>query len=174
MPQPWKKELIFGLDIGQVNDPSALVLVEKVRLELPEYAGRTFTPKVRTEYNLLSLDRWLGVNYVEQVAMVKERLTTPAIRVHAPLLLVDQTGVGKAVTDMLREVGLSFWGVQIHGGSTTRREGMVYYVAKKDLVAAVQVARATPSPCRPGDSGARDFVPRAPAIPLYADPADGA
>lgn len=61
-----------------------------------------------------------------------------------PELIVDETGVGKAVTDMLRERRLSFRPVTITGGdavhaSTTKERGKSYRVPKRDLVGALEV-----------------------------------
>ena len=54
-------------------------------------------------------------------------------------LLVDKTGVWRGVTDILKERGLRFTGVVIHGGETAHRSDGSYHVPKKDLVAALEV-----------------------------------
>jgi hypothetical protein len=54
-------------------------------------------------------------------------------------LLVDKTGVGRAVTDILKARGLRFTGIVIHGSETTHHTGGAHYVPKKDLVAALEV-----------------------------------
>jgi hypothetical protein len=54
-------------------------------------------------------------------------------------LLVDKTGVGRGVTDTLKERGLKFTGIVIHGGETTHNTDGAYHVPKKDLVAALEV-----------------------------------
>jgi hypothetical protein len=52
---------------------------------------------------------------------------------------VDKTGVGVAVTDLLKERGLRFTSVTIHGGERATRNGREHSVPKLDLVAALEV-----------------------------------
>jgi hypothetical protein len=54
-------------------------------------------------------------------------------------LLVDKTGVGRGVTDLLKERGLKYTGIVIHGGESTHSAAGDYHVPKKDLVAALEV-----------------------------------
>jgi hypothetical protein len=53
--------------------------------------------------------------------------------------VVDETGVGKAVTDLLKQWGLRFRGVTITGGDTVHASGGAYRVPKRDLVASLEV-----------------------------------
>jgi hypothetical protein len=52
---------------------------------------------------------------------------------------VDKTGFGRGVTDILKERGLRFTGIVIHGGETAHRSDGSYHVPKKDLIAALEV-----------------------------------
>jgi hypothetical protein len=52
---------------------------------------------------------------------------------------VDATGVGRAVTDLLRERNLWFRAVTITGGDTAKYSGRGASVPKRDLVAAIEV-----------------------------------
>ena len=52
---------------------------------------------------------------------------------------MNKTGVGRGVTDILKEWGLRFTGVVIHGGESTHHTDGAYHVPKKDLVAALEV-----------------------------------
>jgi hypothetical protein len=54
-------------------------------------------------------------------------------------LLVDKTGVGRGVTDILKDRGLRFTGIVIHGGESSHRSNGADHVPKKDLVAALEV-----------------------------------
>ena len=56
-----------------------------------------------------------------------------------PELIVDNTGVGPAVTDLLKKKGLSFRAVTITGGDKVHVGGGRYRVPKRDLVAALEV-----------------------------------
>ena len=53
--------------------------------------------------------------------------------------LVDQTGVGRPVVDMLRGAGLKPIAITITGGDSVTREGGAVRVPKRDLVSTVQV-----------------------------------
>jgi hypothetical protein len=64
----------------------------------------------------------------------RHRIAKPRVE-----LLVDKTGVGRGVTDILKERGLRFTGVVIHGGETAHRTDGSYHVPKKDLIAALEV-----------------------------------
>jgi hypothetical protein len=57
----------------------------------------------------------------------------------APELIVDQTGVGPAVTDLLKKKGLRFRAVTITGGTETNYGGGSWHVPKRDLVGALEV-----------------------------------
>jgi hypothetical protein len=54
-------------------------------------------------------------------------------------LIVDATGVGRAVTDLFRERGLRFRAVTITGGDKPSRDGTEHRVPKRDLIAALEV-----------------------------------
>jgi hypothetical protein len=58
----------------------------------------------------------------------------------APELIVDNTGVGPAVTDLLKKKGLSFKAITITGGDKVHAVGGgKYRVPKRDLVSALEV-----------------------------------
>jgi len=56
-----------------------------------------------------------------------------------PELVVDQTGVGPAVTDLLKKKGLRFRAVTITGGNETNYGGGSWHVPKRDIVGALEV-----------------------------------
>jgi hypothetical protein len=59
------------------------------------------------------------------------------------LLVVDATGVGRPVIDMLRQRGLKPVPITITGGDLVSHEGGGWRVPKRDLVSVVQVALQT-------------------------------
>ena len=119
---------ILGVDLGQSQDYTALTVLELT-------AGR------ETRYAARHLERLpTGKPYPAQVARVKalhDRLATDTKA--KPHLLVDQTGVGRPVVDMLRAAGLKPVAVTITGGDVVSQDGDNYRVPKRDLVSAVQV-----------------------------------
>jgi hypothetical protein len=58
-------------------------------------------------------------------------------------LVVDATGVGRPVVDMLKQRGLKPIAIAIHGGDTVSADSGFLRVPKRDLVAAVQVMLQT-------------------------------
>ena len=72
------------------------------------------------------------------VGRVKALLSTPPLTDECALA-VDATGVGIAVTDMLRNAGLHFDGVTITSGEKETREGSRWRVPKRNLISACQV-----------------------------------
>lgn len=91
----WRVRLIFGLDLGQSTDHSALAGVERVRLPVP-----IFRRKYR--YAIRYLEEFpLGLSYPDQVRRATERLSNPMVR--GSRVGVDYTGVGRPVYDLLLE-----------------------------------------------------------------------
>lgn len=134
-----------GLDLGQSADHTALAVVQKVE-------ERGEGGKLKTYLHLRHLERYpLRTPYTtiaDGVARVmrsealnsyeydpaRHRVAKPGVE-----LLVDKTGVGRGVTDILKERGLRFTGVVIHGGESSHRCDGAYHVPKKDLIAALEV-----------------------------------
>ena len=135
-----------GLDLGQSADYTALAVVQKV----PVYDAET--GKHSKELHLKHLERYpLKTPYTDIADQVKSLLsgppfTTPALlngRLARPTteLIVDKTGVGVAVTDLLKERRLNYITVTITGlGQKVNRHGTrEYSVPKQDLVSALEV-----------------------------------
>jgi len=129
-----------GLDLGQSQDYTALAVIQKVR----SYDA--------FELHLKHLERYpLKTPYTDIADQVKSLLTedpftTPVYmngHVTKPIteLIVDKTGVGVAVTDLLKERHLRFTNVTITGmGQKVNSNGArEYSVPKQDLVAALEV-----------------------------------
>src|SRR3712207_876281 len=93
---------ICGLDLGQAADYSAL--------DVLDYQPQTAV------YHCGYLQRLpLNMPYPQQVGRVYELLATPPLRGHTRLVL-DATGVGRPVLDLVRSVGLAPIPVLITGG----------------------------------------------------------
>jgi hypothetical protein len=127
---------IFGLDLGQSQDFSALVMVERRR---PVAGGPA-------SYGCDFLHRWkLQTPYRQIVADVAHIVRQPPAGRPGgapPWLIVDQTGVGAAVVELFgpAHVQAQLRAVHITGGAAvTSGEGGVIRVPKKDLVGAIQV-----------------------------------
>src|SRR5215213_627267 len=135
-----------GLDLGQSADYTALAVIQKV----PTYDQQT--GKHFSELHLKHLERYpLKTPYTDIADQVKSLLngppfTTPILlngRVAKPRteLIVDKTGVGVAVIDLLKERYLNHIAVTITGlGQKVNHHGTrEYSVPKQDLVSALEV-----------------------------------
>jgi hypothetical protein len=134
-----------GLDLGQAAEYTALAVVEKGEEEtlaetwetflhlrhLERYELRTPYPKIAEHVATLMRDERL-------IAKRYDAWGEPIYHEWAELL-VDQTGVGKAVTDLFKSKGLRFKAVTITAGEHAHYEGGSHRVPKGDLVAALEV-----------------------------------
>ena len=135
-----------GLDLEQAADYTALAVIQGGIQESPE------TGDVEKYLHLRHLERYeLRTPYPEiadKVAalMRQERLypnerdpSRARVFRSKPRLIVDSTGVGVAVSDLLKARGLKFEAVTITGGDRTHRANGTWRVPKRDLVAALEV-----------------------------------
>jgi len=135
-----------GLDLGQSADYTALAVIQRVPTYNPQ------TGKHPVELHLKHLERYpLKTPYTQIADNVRDLLYEAPftgdiydgfkIRRARTELVVDKTGVGVAVTDLLTERRLLFIGVTITGlGQMVQRHGSKKYsVPKQDLVSALEV-----------------------------------
>jgi hypothetical protein len=134
---------VIGLDLGQSADYTALSVVEDVLTtdakgkkhrslhlrHLERYPLRTLYPDIAEGVAALMRDPRLS----------PEEFDAGRIRRKVPELVVDQTGVGPAVTDLLKKKGLRFKAITITGGNETTYGGGSWHVPKRDLVGALEV-----------------------------------
>jgi hypothetical protein len=135
-----------GLDLGQSADYTALAVVQSVKERNEEGGLKTFLHlrhleryPLRTPYTTVA-DRVAALMRSEALNQDEYDPSRHRIAKAKVELLVDKTGVGVAVTDLLKARGLKFTSVTIHGGEkVTRSSGHGYNVPKLDLVAALEV-----------------------------------
>lgn len=119
---------IVGLSIGTSQTTTALCVLEQTKRD-PGY-----------EYAVRHLERLpVGTPYPEQVDKTKELVTRLEQSKAQVSLIVDQTGVGRPVTDLFTAAKLKPKRATVTGGDTPSREGNEYRVPKRDLVSSAQV-----------------------------------
>ena len=139
----------LGLDLGQVSDFTAIAIVEKVKEPTGErrvwYSGNGLRRRheedvTEDRFHLRYLERLrLGTPYPDVARHVTKLLATPELAKKTQCV-VDATGVGRPVVDMLREAKVKpMVAVTITGGETVTRDGKDYRVPKRDLVSTLQV-----------------------------------
>jgi len=164
---------VVGLDLGQSQDYSALVIVEQA-LWIPAMAvqpnGYLFSrqglsvsgwvsPSALSEgqrdavadywserpdrppLTVPHMQRWpLGTDYPTIVRDVADLLNTHPLNRAQIQLVVDATGVGAAVVDLLRQSDMDWLvAVTIHAGNAATFDGRTASVPKRDLIGAVSV-----------------------------------
>jgi len=114
---------VAGLDLGLMNDFSALCILEV---------------KPEGIMHLRHLQRFRLVTKYWTVCTHVERLLSKLPGTHS--LVVDQTGVGRGVTSMFEERAVPFIPVTITAGDKAVRVDGEWRVPKRDLVAGLTVA----------------------------------
>ena len=97
-----RSRYVLGLDLGQKRDYTALALMEVVETEYVERDAVTWAPHRDVKARLSYLERVsLGTPYPDVVKHVTEFVSADA-RLKDSTLVVDATGVGAPVVDLLR------------------------------------------------------------------------
>lgn len=133
---------ILGVDLGQSNDYTALGVIERVN-EVFQGAHEGAQPdQFIKHHHLRHAQRLpLGTSYPDVVSIVRHMMLGLPREGGAPQLVVDGTGVGKPVLDMMRKAGLKPVGVAITGGREENSGGdFNYSVPKRNLVSSLLIA----------------------------------
>lgn len=129
-------DYVFGADIGQQNDPTALAVLERRVHSLVSIKGRVL--RTWNEYLVRHLERLpLGTSYPSQIQYMKVLHARPPLNGTCPFL-GDQTGVGAAVLDIAAEAGLRPNRIVITGGDSIGVRGNdTWSVAKSVLISMI-------------------------------------
>jgi len=134
----------LSVDLGSENDYTAFSLIERVEKvqgnDIPSYNSRPIREEpiiVTSELHLVHMERVpLKTPYptiVEKIGFIVNR---PEF-VDNIALIVDRTGVGIPVIQMMYQRGLAPIGITIHGGERVTTSKDNYGVPKRDLVTAL-------------------------------------
>ena len=133
-------EHFVGLDLGQAHDPTAIAVIERTQVCL----GRSpvdFSMTIATRLSIRHLERLpLGLDYPTMVHRVSDLVSRPELS-HCTTLIVDATGVGRPVVDMLRGARLPcrLMPVTITGGERETCDNGYWRVPKRDLITGLLV-----------------------------------
>jgi hypothetical protein len=131
-------QFALGLDLGQVRDYSAIVVVEQLTRRFDPWAEAYIQLQAR-EYRVRHVERFpLGTTYPAIVDGVEETLADPALT-GKTRLVVDGTGVGVPVVNMFQQRGRHLLPIVITGGDAISYMGRTVRVPKRDLVSVLQV-----------------------------------
>lgn len=128
-------KLIFGLDLGQTTDHSALAGVERVKLPTPIFRRKyRFVLRYLEEYAL-------GLTYPAQVRRALDTFENPQVK--GSRVGVDYTGVGRPVYDLLVEARppVLLYPMLTTGGNTITYDKSTreYHVPKVEQVTLLQL-----------------------------------
>src|SRR5262245_53563224 len=107
-----------GFDVGQVNDPSTIAVLERVELQ-GDWDAEYYVWRKKALLHLRMLERVpLGTPYPEVVTRVRDVVQSRELAGRCQLV-ADATGVGKPVMDMLdaARLGCGLSKVMITGGN---------------------------------------------------------
>lgn len=153
-----EQKFIIGLDLGQVNDYTALVVLEHLQTYKIEQVPKPRRDKYvvtahdweevetvdKALYHARHIERFpLGTSYPDVVSRVKILTETDELKDRYGLI-IDQTGVGRPVFDIAMQAGLNAIGLTITGGDTvTWINRTTVRVSKKQLVSTLNAVVLT-------------------------------
>ncbi len=131
--------LIIGIDLGQTQDYTAISVLEKYQTykAWPNENDKDGKPF----YHCRFLERVaLGTSYPAIVRRTEQAYINLYEQFEKrPVLVIDNTGVGRPIFDMFKEIDLHPVGIGIHGGSAVSRlDGRRWSVPKRDIIAYLQ------------------------------------
>ena len=137
-----KSRFLVGCDLGQANDPTAISVSERIdtpRLQIKQ-GRQTGEVEYDTTFDVRHLDRMpLNTSYVDVVGHLEKMMATAPLVGNADLV-VDRTGVGRGVFDMLVKANLRPVGVTITAGHGSSQKGRNFWVSKLELVSFMVAA----------------------------------
>ncbi len=137
-------DYVMGLDLGKRVDPTAIAVLERiVPSKQFEWSPHSAPRPVDSEdrYAVRHLERIpLGTSYPDVVERVRDLTRRPEVAGRLTLV-VDATGGGQVVMDMLRRADLDCPVVEVvvTDGLKAHLKNGVWYVPKVNLVTALQV-----------------------------------
>lgn len=136
----------LGVDLGKENDPGALTILkmheqfQEVDITIPSYGVRKEKRKIINELHLIYITEVpLGTSYPKFVEKIKMIINNPKW-VGQISTVVDRTGLGIPVVDMMIEAGINPVGVMITNGKEMNAAKDHYNVPKVDLITALLTA----------------------------------
>lgn len=146
VPARARDEWIVSVDLGQSTDPSAVCVMHHTvtvrEIWKPIIERKIWIQERSIRYDVLHLERLaLGMPYPEQVGHVANILRRPPIDKLSPKLVIDETGVGRAVGDIFDQAGLRPERVTITAGlEVTQHDARTWHVSKAVLISGLDAA----------------------------------
>jgi hypothetical protein len=131
-----ERGFVLAADLGQSTDPTAIAVLEHRKIFDHHFSGRR--KQIAECFDIRHLARLpLGLAYPQVVQEVMMLMARKPIAGRCELI-VDETGVGRAVADIFDAAGLTPTRVSITAGSDQSRHGMRgWHVAKQILISTL-------------------------------------
>src|SRR5262245_56893188 len=130
-PVTWQSPAHYfvGVDLGQAQDPTAICILEaREEVRMPE-------DPCCYVYDVRHLMRFpLGMSYPAMAKNIGLMLTREPLRNNPTELIIDETGVGRAVGDIFNEHGLKPIKVTITAGIEENQNGPMRFTVPKQLL----------------------------------------
>lgn len=149
IPRPDPPGSIYGInaserlffisaDLGQANDYTAISILERI---IRGNGVLGYNRQGERMLYLRHIERVRGVEYPAIVDRLKQIYLSPSLVDQTKAVVIDYTGLGRPVYDMMRQAGFydSLNAISITGGQDTTKDGKHYNVPKRELVSQLQI-----------------------------------
>ena len=140
---------MVGVDLGKSIDSTAISIIIHHTVKGTNnwnvnHARRMWTEESVQRFDLVHLQRLpLGMNYVAQAHKIGELLQREPLKGADAKLVVDQSGVGVGVVDLMEAQGLRPIRLQITAGAEETQDWPIHRVAKTILISRLEAAMHT-------------------------------
>ena len=141
-PAEADEAFVMGVDLGQSQDPTAIIVLRHAREPLTTWTVDERNHKTKQDieefFDCVHAERVpLGMSYPGVVEHIRTVLNRPPLRDNCHLV-IDESGVGRAVGDIFDEAGLRPVRVSITAGTdATKQGGRRWNVSKALLISGV-------------------------------------
>lgn len=140
-PFPFDQTHYIGVDLGQAQDYTAIAILEKAVYDTKKKSAWDWSAITETRRVIRHLERLpLNTSYSQIVARIRHLARHPLVK--NPIVIVDATGCGRPVIDMLRDadLGCTLVPVLFTGGGSTTSDGYYWRVPKNELLTGLEIA----------------------------------
>jgi hypothetical protein len=136
---------VVGVDLGKSVDSTAIAIIHHTIKGTDQWqvnhARQIWREESIQRFDLVHLQRLpLGMNYVSQALAIGEMMQREPLKSAGAKLVVDQSGVGVGVVDLMEANGLQPIRLQITAGAEETQEGRIHRVAKTILISRLEAA----------------------------------
>ena len=144
-PAVEKHSWVLSVDLGQVNDYTAISIIERVDMPMPTIDGGDWMDKYNRQkmqdpvFKVVYLYRFpLGTTYFDIRDEVVRMLQKQPLKSNGCKLVIDKTGIGIPIAEIFKQGGLKPIGITVTSGGKDKAVSGGYHVAKINLIGRTQ------------------------------------